>query len=149
MIFHFFDGKDGPLLGCVGLHPINNPRGCELGVWIRSDAVNRGLSRAAVRVAVIVAFELLGMQRVQCRYLETNRKSKQYSVGFEFEGRIPYLDSPECATILRAAYEESRTHLYWYRDTCKLVTFTRRLGAALESIEAPEYQHVPSIASKL
>ncbi len=103
--YHLIDPADGRLLGCASLHGRQlNPRNLEIGYWVRSGAVGRGLATLAARCLVVVAFEHFGCDRVQiganvanvasCRVIE--------KVGFVSEGlQRNYQD--QGTPVLRAA----------------------------------------------
>jgi ribosomal-protein-serine acetyltransferase len=60
------DGDSGTLLGGVGLNFRNRMHNfANLGYWVRSRFVGRGVATAAVRLAAQFAFKEIGLQRVE------------------------------------------------------------------------------------
>jgi len=83
--------EPGRILGCVGLHRrAMNRRSLEVGYWVRTGYEGRGLCTRAARMAVLLAIEYFGCQRVQCCYDINNRGSARVAdkVGFVVEGEL-------------------------------------------------------------
>jgi RimJ/RimL family protein N-acetyltransferase len=64
--FVIHDGDSGVFLGGVGLNFRNRVHNfANLGYWVRSRFVGRGVATAAVRLAAQFAFKEIGLQRVE------------------------------------------------------------------------------------
>ena len=92
-IWHLYrrDGGGWRLSGSIGLHPrCLNPRGLEIGYWVRSEAAGRGLCTLATRMIVLAGFEAMGLERVQVGCDRANAGSLRVieKVGFTFEGLL-------------------------------------------------------------
>ena len=90
--FNLFLGEpDGPLkfAGCLGLHPrcLAN-HGMEIGYWVRSDFAGKGVCTLATKMALIAAFEVMGLKRVQVGCDVANKASIRVieKTGFQYEG---------------------------------------------------------------
>jgi ribosomal-protein-serine acetyltransferase len=87
--FGIRDAKDGHLLGVVGLDCcIHLHRSCDLGYWLRSDAVGRGLMTRAAATCVQFAFARMSIHRIRCAAATDNYKSLAVigRLHFHFEG---------------------------------------------------------------
>ncbi|MFO7181287.1 MAG: GNAT family protein [Pseudomonadota bacterium] len=76
-------------LGVVGLDAcVHLHRSCELGYWLRREAVGRGLMTEAARGVVEFAFNRVGLHRVRCAAATDNAPSLRViqRLGFHFEG---------------------------------------------------------------
>ncbi len=86
--YHMFE-PDGRLVGSTGLHALKwaVPR-CEIGYWVRSDATGKGYAAAAVRALSKVAFEQLGVRRIDIRCDDRNLASARVAekCGYRLEG---------------------------------------------------------------
>lgn len=83
------DRSDGSLLGVVGLDACAHlHQSCELGYWLRLDAVGRGLMTEAAGAAVAFAFSRLSAHRVRCAAATDNHASLRVisRLGFRLEG---------------------------------------------------------------
>ena len=65
-VYGIFDATDGSIVGGTGLHPRIGPGACEIGYWIRKEAVGRGF---ATEAAAVVANVQSGRtpSRLRCR----------------------------------------------------------------------------------
>ena len=64
--FGVFDKESGKFLGGVGLNFINRVHMMSnLGYWVRSSAVGRGVATSATRLAARFGFEELGLHRIE------------------------------------------------------------------------------------
>lgn len=68
---------------CVHLH-----RNCDLGYWLDTSAVGRGLMTQAATLCLDFAFRSLGMRRVRCAVAQDNQRSLGVvsRLGFQLEG---------------------------------------------------------------
>lgn len=85
------DGAEGRLLGGSGLHRIDwQLRRFEIGYWIRSSHLGRGLVSEAVQALAGMAFETLQARRVEIRCDARNERSARVAerCGFELEGTL-------------------------------------------------------------
>ena len=86
-----WDAKADRLLGQCGLvRPDWDIPSIEVGYWLRSTALGQGYVTEAVRLAVSMAFDHLGMQRVHLRCDALNVRSAAVAErsGFVLEGRL-------------------------------------------------------------
>jgi len=77
------------LLGVVGLEAcVHLHRSCELGYWLRREAIGRGFMTEAARAALEFAFQQMGAHRVRVAASTENHRSLQVigRLGFRFEG---------------------------------------------------------------
>jgi ribosomal-protein-serine acetyltransferase len=77
------------LVGVVGLEAcVHLHRSCELGYWLRRDAIGRGYMTEAAQAAVDFAFHQMGAHRVRVAASTENHRSLQVigRLGFRFEG---------------------------------------------------------------
>jgi RimJ/RimL family protein N-acetyltransferase len=138
-IYHILSPDEGRFLGCIGLHAgrVINPKGFEIGFWVRSSEAGRGIITAATRAMVVLGFEKLGAERIQCGYNEANHASARVSqkVGFRKEARLRNFEpTPSAAQradgclaanamLLGALFPDDRDHLAWYAQTRDQLTF--------------------------
>lgn len=75
--FHFgiFDRAEQEILGGCGLHPRIGDDALEIGYWIRSDVAGRGYATEAAGALTKVAFEDIGVSRLQIRCDPANAAS--------------------------------------------------------------------------
>ena len=81
----------GALVGEVQLFAINPVEGSsELGYWIARDAEGRGLVTRACHALIGVAFDELGLHRVEIRCMAENARSRRVPerLGFQREGLL-------------------------------------------------------------
>jgi [ribosomal protein S5]-alanine N-acetyltransferase len=71
--------EDGSVVGRITLNEIvRGPfQSCSLGYWVAASANGRGLATAGVRDIVRVAFEDLGLHRIQAGTLPDNARSQR------------------------------------------------------------------------
>jgi RimJ/RimL family protein N-acetyltransferase len=89
--FGAFAAADGRFLGGSGLHRRTlNPKGLELGYWMRTGAAGRGLCTQISQALVAYAFCGLGAERVQVGHNEANAASARViaKCGFLYEGSL-------------------------------------------------------------
>ncbi|WP_437288793.1 GNAT family N-acetyltransferase [Sorangium sp. So ce406] len=67
--FHYgiFTRDEREVLGGTGLHPRIGPDAIEIGYWLRETATRRGYATEAAEALTRVAFEDLGLSRVEIR----------------------------------------------------------------------------------
>jgi ribosomal-protein-serine acetyltransferase len=89
MRFAIRDKGSRHLLGVVGLDAcVHLHRSCELGYWLRRDAVGRGLMTEAALALVDFGFTRVGLHRIRCAAATDNIPSLRViqRLGFHFEG---------------------------------------------------------------
>jgi RimJ/RimL family protein N-acetyltransferase len=64
-IYGLFEPDGSRVLGGSGLHPSDGAGSVEIGYWIRSDAVGRGLAGESTAVLTRIAIEHCGVERVE------------------------------------------------------------------------------------
>lgn len=69
------NADESEALGSTGLHPRVGPDAVEIGYWIRSDVTGRGIAAEAAEALTRVAFEHLGVRRVEIRCDPENVRS--------------------------------------------------------------------------
>lgn len=76
---HVILDEDGSVVGRITLNEIvwGPFQSCSLGYWVAASANGRGLATAAVRDIVRVAFEDLGLHRIQAGTLPDNARSQR------------------------------------------------------------------------
>jgi ribosomal-protein-serine acetyltransferase len=83
------DKNSRHLLGVVGLDAcVHLHRSCELGYWLRRDAVGRGLMTESASAVVEFGFARVGLHRIRCAAATDNVPSLRViqRLGFHFEG---------------------------------------------------------------
>lgn len=130
-IFHLYS-EDKKLLGSFGLHRRTlNPRGLELGYWVRKNAMGQGYATEASKALIVYAFEILECERLQCGYNENNLASQKVNqkISFIKEGILARFEplhsqSPQMGigmVLGRLLKDEAQT-LSWYeamKNACK------------------------------
>jgi ribosomal-protein-serine acetyltransferase len=89
MRFAIRDKGSRQLLGVVGLDAcVHLHRSCELGYWLRRDAVGRGLMTESALSLVDFGFTRVGLHRIRCAAATDNVPSLRViqRLGFHFEG---------------------------------------------------------------
>ncbi len=74
-VMGIFDLDDGHVLGGTGLHRRRSAEALEIGYWIRSSHVGRGLATESSAALTRVAFELCDVDRVEIRVDPANEAS--------------------------------------------------------------------------
>jgi RimJ/RimL family protein N-acetyltransferase len=76
--------NDGAMVGGITLGPIE-AKAAPIGTWIASEFVNRGYAYRAVELIVALAFEKLGVDRIEAVVLDDNIGSVRVveALGFE------------------------------------------------------------------
>lgn len=114
------------LIGNCALRPTNNRnRSAELGIVIgEKDYWNQRYGREAVALLLEVAFEGLGLNRVELRYFDFNERGRRAyeAAGFVEEGRL------RCSQFIAGEFHDTvimsvLAHEYW----------ARKRGAAAET----------------
>lgn len=83
--------SNGSIVGTVGLDQIDSAHKiCELGYWVGSSALNRGVATQACLLAAKAAFEHYGLMRIQINILTDNAPSNRVALklGATFEGTV-------------------------------------------------------------
>ena len=83
------DSKNRELLGIVGLDAcVHIHRSCELGYWLRREALGRGLMTEAAKACVRFAFERMQAHRIRCAAATNNYPSLRViaRLNFHLEG---------------------------------------------------------------
>ncbi|HET7585652.1 MAG TPA: GNAT family N-acetyltransferase [Gemmatimonadaceae bacterium] len=82
------DRRTGELLGAVGVSLVPEHARAELGYWIAVPQWGKGYGTEAARAVLGVAFDTLGVHRVQARHLTRNPASGRVmqKLGMRFEG---------------------------------------------------------------
>lgn len=76
--FAILDFKTGAFLGGVGLNQFNRAHGfANLGYWVRSSSMGRGVAAAAALLAARFGFEDLGLHRVEIVIATENERSQK------------------------------------------------------------------------
>ena len=76
--FAVLEAKTGIFLGCVGLNQFNRTyQYCNLGYWVRSSRVGRGVASTAARLAARFGLEELGLQRIEILVATGNHGSQR------------------------------------------------------------------------
>lgn len=107
-VYHLWCGDQ--VVGGVGLHPrALNPKALEVGYWIRSSWVGRGLATAMVQSAAVFNFEVLENERLQCLVNAANRASLRVAqkCGFRLEGELKYWESQGNSEHRRQGFRSS------------------------------------------
>ena len=87
--FGIRDRTSQALFGVVGLDScLHLHRSCELGYWLRLDAIGRGVMTEAAKACVNFALERLTVHRIRCAAATDNYSSLRViaRLGFRFEG---------------------------------------------------------------
>ncbi len=87
--FLLIERATGELVGCAGLHrPVWATPQLEVGYWCRSSHSGRGFISEAVRTLTTLAFETLGVVRLELLCDADNPASRRVAerCGFELEG---------------------------------------------------------------
>ncbi len=88
--FHVFRTSDGALVGGCNLNNIRRGvlQSCSIGYWVGESFRRQGYTRAAARAAVRLAFDDLGLHRVEAACVPSNEPSRTLleSLGFKREG---------------------------------------------------------------
>lgn len=89
-VFAVLDRAERRLLGEVGLLTRAGLGARELGYWIRAEDTQKGLTTEAVRAVVRVAFDVLGVERLDIRCGVDNAASAAVArkAGFVLEGTL-------------------------------------------------------------
>jgi ribosomal-protein-serine acetyltransferase len=81
--------QGGGFQGVIGLHEIDRMNlGLQIGYWLRESSQGKGIMTGAVRRLMALAFEELGMERVEIRVAVGNERSAAIPerLGFRLEG---------------------------------------------------------------
>lgn len=130
-LFHLYN--EDYFLGSFGLHRRTlNPNGLELGYWVRTGAIGRGLATVASQALIVFAIEVLDCERMQCGYNENNFASGKVNqkIGFIKEGILArYEPTPApiskmgAGMVLGRLLKEEARALPWYEAIKKSCQF--------------------------
>jgi ribosomal-protein-serine acetyltransferase len=150
--FHILDSSGERLLGCLGWNTSRtlNSRAAEIGYWMRTSAAGQGLMTLATQCMVVVGFEVLHMERIQCGYNVANLGSKRVcdKVGFHESRRFRlFQEQPTVETrrqgyiaepdnILCALFHDDPPRLDWYEQVRSSLTVLDPEGSPLWTPQA-------------
>jgi ribosomal-protein-serine acetyltransferase len=104
--FGIFDATSGELLGCAGINQFNRVHNfANVGYWVRTSRVGKGVAPAAVLSLAKFAFGELRLSRIEIVAQVDNVASRRVAekVGCQFEGiarnRIVYRGQPRDAAL--------------------------------------------------
>ncbi|HEY2625026.1 MAG TPA: GNAT family N-acetyltransferase [Dyella sp.] len=89
--FGIFD-SEGRLLGGIGLNRLDREHGsANLGYWVRQQEQGKGIAPAAVQAVATLAFEMLGLIRIEIVAAADNRASRRVAerAGAHLDGICP------------------------------------------------------------
>jgi len=87
--FAICDERTGTFLGSVGLNKIDHlNRNANLGYWVRTNSIRRGVATSATRLLAMWSFNVLGLQRIEIVASVENLASQRVAVkaGAQREG---------------------------------------------------------------
>lgn len=81
--------EDGVPVGSTGLHSRIGPGGVEIGYWVASDHLGKGIARRASEGLTTMAFTVPGIDRVEIHHDITNVASRRIpeQLGFRLIGK--------------------------------------------------------------
>jgi ribosomal-protein-serine acetyltransferase len=88
--FAIFDNRNGRFLGGCGLNSIDVDPIANLGYWIRSSEVGKGVASEATIGLLQFGFQCLGLMRIEIMMSTQNKASKKVATnaGARLEGRL-------------------------------------------------------------
>ncbi|MFJ4090658.1 GNAT family N-acetyltransferase [Kitasatospora sp. NPDC089913] len=100
------DAEPGRVIGSFGLHRRIGPGALEIGYWVGTDHVGRGIATAAARALTAAAFALPGIHRVEihCDPANTASAAVARRLGFRLDRTV---DAP-----VRAPGETGRKQIW-------------------------------------
>jgi RimJ/RimL family protein N-acetyltransferase len=126
-VYGIFDRDEREVVGGTGFYARIAPDALELGYWIRSSHVGRGLATEAVAAVTRVGFEVCGTDRIEIHCDATNVRSRA------IPGRLGFVEEATLRGRLR--YPEPRDDVVYslFRED-----FSRSpvAAAALEAYDA-------------
>jgi RimJ/RimL family protein N-acetyltransferase len=111
-VYGIFDRAEARVVGGTGLHPRLTGQAREIGYWIRSDAIGRGLATESTAALTRVGFEVDGLEWMEIHCDPANARSAAiprklgYDQAAERDGQghlVFRLDRPEYAGSPSAA----------------------------------------------
>lgn len=89
-VYGIFDRDGATVLGGSGLHARIGKGAREIGYWVRVDAINRGIATEAAGALTRVAFEYLGLERVEihCDVRNVRSAAVPRKLGFIHDGNL-------------------------------------------------------------
>jgi ribosomal-protein-serine acetyltransferase len=103
----------GALLGMISLESCDHcRRSCDLGYWLRREAMGRGIVTEAARAAIGFAFLWMGAHRVRAAAAVGNHPSLRVlrRLGFRFEGIVPHAELCQGRWLDHATFSLSAPH---------------------------------------
>ena len=100
-IYGIFDREETQALGGTGLHPHVGEGAMEIGYWIHGGWINQGLATETSAALTRVAFDIMGVDRVEihCDPLNVSSASVPRKLGFVHEAtlrrRVPIGDGEQ------------------------------------------------------
>ena len=76
-VFGIFNKSETEILGSTGLHTRAGELGREIGYWIHSEHINKGLAGEAVSSLTKVAFEIENLSRIEIHCSADNLRSQR------------------------------------------------------------------------
>jgi RimJ/RimL family protein N-acetyltransferase len=89
-VYGVFVPDESRIVGGTGFHPRGGEGSIEIGYWIAVDATRRGYATELTAVLTLIAFELLGVDRVDLQIEPRNDASQGVArkLGFTYEGTL-------------------------------------------------------------
>jgi RimJ/RimL family protein N-acetyltransferase len=89
-VYGVFEPDESRVVGGSGLHPRGGDGSLEIGYWIRSDSIGKGLATEVAAVLTRVGFEKFGLERVDVQVDPDNERSINIprKLGFVEDGRL-------------------------------------------------------------
>jgi RimJ/RimL family protein N-acetyltransferase len=104
-VYGLFDRNDAEVLGGCGLYPRVGPGAVEIGYWLAAGHTGRGLATVAAGALTRIAFDTLGVERVEIRCDPRNVASARvpHRLGYTTDESAL---SPEGLMVWRVTREE-------------------------------------------
>ena len=89
-LFGIFSQDETQFIGSTGLHTRIGPGALEIGYWVASSHVNRGLATEVIAALVKVAFEICKVERIEIRCDPKNEASARIpqKLGFTHDATL-------------------------------------------------------------
>jgi RimJ/RimL family protein N-acetyltransferase len=89
-VYGIFSADETEQLGGSGLHPRANDGSLEIGYWVATSAMGRGIATEVTAVLTRAGFELAGLDRIDIQVEPTNGRSLAIprKLGFTEEGTL-------------------------------------------------------------
>ncbi|MDO8420905.1 MAG: GNAT family N-acetyltransferase [Parvibaculum sp.] len=94
--------KDGELVGCIGLHRVDEGKAYDVGYWIGEPHWNKGIATEAGRALVNHAFEASPVSHLTAGHMAENHASGQVlgKLGFRYTGTEQIWNEARRAKVL-------------------------------------------------